>query len=48
VLQIPDFEGLRGKITLLMISSALEITGWFMALVKLFGWKTKDDAPELP
>jgi hypothetical protein len=45
---VPDFEGWKGKISLFMIVQALNVIGAFMEIVKLFGWKPTDDAPELP
>jgi hypothetical protein len=45
---MPSFEGWRGKVTVFVISQALNVVGVFMEIVKLLGWRPTDDAPELP
>ncbi|KAF5698521.1 NADP-binding Rossmann-like domain-containing protein [Fusarium mundagurra] len=45
---LPDLDSFRGKMMLLSMRIMLAFVGTFMGILKLFGWKPKDDAPELP
>lgn len=46
--QLPDLESFRGKLFILAAHVVLSVVGAFIDVIKFFGWKPKDDAPDLP
>ncbi|KAK7966934.1 uncharacterized protein PG986_001211 [Apiospora aurea] len=45
---LPDLESFKGKIIIACVRVVLHVVGGFMGVLKMFGWKSTDDAPELP
>lgn len=46
--QLPDLESLKGKLMILGIRVLLAVVGGVIGVMEVFGWKPKDDAPDLP
>ena len=46
--QLPDLESLKGKLMILGIRVLLTVVGGVIGVMEIFGWKPKDDAPDLP
>jgi 2-polyprenyl-6-methoxyphenol hydroxylase-like FAD-dependent oxidoreductase len=46
--QLPDLESLKGKLMIFGIRVLLAVVGIVIGVMELFGWKPKDDAPDLP
>ncbi|KAK8034823.1 hypothetical protein PG993_009818 [Apiospora rasikravindrae] len=45
---LPNLESFKGKMILVCVRVVLHVVSGFMGVLKMFGWKPKDDAPELP
>ncbi|KAL2849296.1 hypothetical protein BJX68DRAFT_276016 [Aspergillus pseudodeflectus] len=46
--QLPDLDSLKGRAIIVGLRVVLFVLGAFMNCLRLFGWRPKDDAPELP
>lgn len=47
-MQLPNLDTIQGRAIIFGVRVVLEIVGGVVAMLRLLGWKPKDDAPELP